>query len=128
MAVQAFMNCPGTQGSHMRQQLKSKNCKEKRLGRKLLTSFALKQLYLRLGNSVSGDSLQKLQPDGLVIWLLLKCHHMCVCGGVYVCAKVHITSRTMIQTDVNTTQSDQSSLFDDKCGCRAGGVEACLKS
>lgn len=38
----------------------------------ILTSFVLEQLDLRRANSVMGDSLLKLQADGLVIWLLLK--------------------------------------------------------
>lgn len=69
----------------------------------ILTSFVLEQLGSRRANSVTGDSLLKLQADGLVIWLLLK-----LCARV--CVKSASTPGAMIQTHVKTIFSDQSSL------------------
>lgn len=85
----------------------------------LLTSFSLKQLYLRLENSVTGDSLQKILPDVSIMELLLKCPCVLVCVRVWL--RVRITSGAVIQTHVNMIFSDQSSLFDCKCGSRLEG-------
>ena len=92
----------------------------------LLTSFALERLDLGLGNSRTGDSLQKMQPDGSVIWLLLKCPCVCVC--VCVCERERererecVTPGVVIQTHVNIIFSDQSGLFYCKCGIRLAGI------